>query len=278
MTQPTEPQIESAHVPMLEARRGPCAVKLPTFEGPLDLLLHLIRAHEIDIHDIPIALISEQYLAYLDLMRELDIDVASDYLLMAATLAQIKSRLLLPSTDALDDEEGGDPREELARRLAEFAAFREAAAELERRPRLGRDVFEAEPDRSTIGEREAVLQVSLFAMLEALQSVLARLPAQERHHQVRVDRLTLQERMVAIMDALNADSGGSMLFETVLQDGATTRHRVVMTFLAILELARIQALRIFQSSDGQGRPHGPIRLILAVPEGTSAAARTEADV
>ncbi len=103
---------------------GTCAVKLPTFEGPLDLLLHLIRANEVDIHDIPIALICEQYLEYLEVMQQLDVDVAADYLVMAATLAHIKSRMLLPPDMEGEEEAGEDPRAELARRLAEYAIFK----------------------------------------------------------------------------------------------------------------------------------------------------------
>jgi segregation and condensation protein A len=118
-----------------------CAVKIPSFEGPLDLLLHLCRESELDISNLPIALISEQYLEYLELMRGLDIDIAAEYLLMAATLAHIKSRILLPVHEGEEEAEGEDPRAELARRLALFAAFRQAAEDLGRRPLLGRDVF-----------------------------------------------------------------------------------------------------------------------------------------
>jgi segregation and condensation protein A len=245
--------------------RSACAVKLPTFEGPLDLLLHLIRANEVDVNDIPIALISEQYLEYLDLMRQVDIDVASEYLVMAATLAHIKSRMLLPSDPEATDEDGEDPRAELARRLAEYARFKEAALELDRRPQLGRDVFEPTPHLAEVGEKEPVLTVSLFAMLEAMRRVLANLPAEERHHQVPLERVTLQDRMIAVMDHLRSDPEEFMLFEDLLKDALFTRHHIVMTFLAILELARIQAVRIFQNLSDQGQPFGPVRVRLAVP-------------
>jgi segregation and condensation protein A len=248
--------------------RGTCAVKLPTFEGPLDLLLHLIRANEVDVNDIPIALISEQYLEYLDLMRQLDIDVAAEYLLMAATLAHIKSRMLLPPDVDATDEEGEDPRAELARRLAEYALFKEAAVELNRRPQLGRDVFEPTPDLSDVGDAEPVLTVSMFAMLEALRRVLAKLPKEERHHQIPVERVTLRDRMIAVMDHLRGDGEKMMLFEDLLMDAEATRQRVVMTFLAILELARIQAVRIFQNLTEQGRPFGPVRVRLAIGSGS----------
>jgi segregation and condensation protein A len=247
------------------AGRFSCAVKLPAFEGPLDLLLHLIRANEVDIADIPIALISEQYLAYLDLMRMLDIDVAADYLLMAATLAHIKSRLLLPPDPDLLAENGElDPRAELARRLAEYARYKDAAAELARRPLLGRDVFTGAADLSDLPEREGVLAVSLFGLLEAMQRVLARIPAEEARHTVARARLTLQECMVEVMDALRAVDPATLRFEDLLAGDAPTRERVVLAFLSILELAKIQALLIFQNVDDAGRPGGPIRVRLAV--------------
>jgi segregation and condensation protein A len=244
--------------------RFACAVKLPAFEGPLDLLLHLIRANEVDIADIPIALISEQYLAYLELMRMLDIDVAADYLLMAATLAHIKSRLLLPPDPALLAEDELDPRAELARRLAEYARYKDAAAELARRPLLGRDVFAGTADSSELPEREGVLVVSLFGLLEAMQRVLERIPSEEARHTVSRVRLTLQECMVAIMDALRGSDPQSVLFEDLLAGDTPTRERVVLAFLSILELAKIQALLIFQNVDEAGRPAGPIRVRLAV--------------
>ncbi|HTO06271.1 MAG TPA: segregation/condensation protein A [Myxococcota bacterium] len=245
--------------------RFSCAVKLPAFEGPLDLLLHLIRANEVDIADIPIALISEQYLAYLELMRMLDLDVAADYLLMAATLAHIKSRLLLPpDPDLLADDGLGDPRAELARRLAEYARYKDAAVELARRPLLGRDVFSGAADTSDLPEKEGVLTVSLFGLLEAMQSVLARIPAEQARHTVARARLTLQECMVQIMDALREADPSSVRFEDLLLGPEPTRERVVLAFLSILELAKIQALLIFQNAEESGRPTGPIRVRLAV--------------
>jgi len=246
------------------AGRFACAVKLPSFEGPLDLLLHLCRANEVDIADIPIALISEQYLAYLELMRMLDIDVAADYLLMAATLAHIKSRLLLPPDPDLLADELEDPRAELARRLAEYARYKDAAAELARRPLLGRDVFAGSSAAAELPEREGVLVVSLFGLLEAMQRVLERIPAEQAHHTVNRVRLTLQECMVALMDALRAADPHSVRFEDLLAGHVPTRERVVLAFLAILELAKIQALLIFQNTDAAGRPEGPIRVRLAV--------------
>lgn len=260
--------------------RHSCAVKLPAFEGPLDLLLHLIRANEVDIADIPIAVISEQYLAYLELMRMLDIDVAADYLLMAATLAHIKSRLLLPpDPDILADEDGLDPRAELARRLAEYAVFKDAAEALARRPLLNRDVFAAQLDGSALPEKEGVLTVSLFGLLEAMQRVLAKIPAAEVRHTVSRVRITLQQAMIEVMDRLRAAVGSTVLFEDLLAAGpALTRERVVLTFLSILELAKIQALLIFQNLLEDGRPQGPIRVRLAVESAPDEAAIERAAV
>jgi segregation and condensation protein A len=243
--------------------RSAYAVKLPVFEGPLDLLLHLIRLNEVDISDIPIAQIAEQYLKYLDLMRLVDIDVAADYLVMAATLAYIKSRMLLPASEA-EDEEAGDPRAELARRLAEYAAFQEVAAELGQRPLLGRDVFPAHVDTAEIPEKEPELSVSLFELLEALRRVLESIPPEARHHEVSLERVTLQERMLAVMDRLREEPDGAILFERLLMDAARTRHLVVMTFLSLLELAKIQAIKLFQNSTEEGRPFGPVRVRLAI--------------
>ena len=242
-----------------------CAVKLPSFEGPLDLLLHLCRESEVDVSDLPIALISQQYLEYLELMRGLDIDIAAEYLVMAATLAHIKSRILLPVHEGEEELEGEDPRAELARRLAMFAAFRQAADELGRRPLLGRDVFSGRAELAGIPEREAVLVVDLSALIEAMRRVLAELPEEKAAaaHAVVRERYTIQDRMIAVMDALEASVDRSILFEDVLGDGAPSRSRVVMTLLAVLELARIQVLQIYQHADQRGMPHGPIRVRLA---------------
>ena len=165
-----------------------CAVKLQAFEGPLDLLLHLIRLDEVDIADIPIARIAEQYLEYLDLMRELHLDVAAEYLVMAATLAWIKSRMLLPPDGVSEEEDGPDPRAELVARLLEYQRFKEAAAELGRRPLLGRDVFEAippEPEPVPVGEEE--IDVTLVQLLDALRRVLQRAKAAGVIHEVVVE-------------------------------------------------------------------------------------------
>ena len=259
-------------------------VQLAAFDGPLDLLLHLVRVNEVDITNIPIVEIAAQYDAYLAMMRELDLEVAGEYLVMAATLLHIKSRLLLPpDPDLLAEDAGEDPRAELARRLAEYARYKEAAVELARRPILNRDVFAGAADRSELPEREGVLVVSLFSLLESMQRVLARIPAEQKHHTVSRVRLTLQECMVEVMDALRAADPASVRFEDLLTGGEPTRERVVLAFLSILELAKIQALLIFQNVSELGRPEGPIRVRLAVgaldmAEIAEAGARADADM
>jgi segregation and condensation protein A len=245
------------------AGEAACAVKLSIFEGPLDLLLHLIRANEVDIGNIPIALISQQYLEYLELMRDLDIDVAAEYLLMAATLAQIKSRMLLPRDPEEDEAEGLDPRAELARRLAAFAAFKAAAVRLDQRPQLGRDVFDARAEAADVPEREAILQVELVALLDAMKRVLEQLPEEVRNHEVSRERFTVQDRMIATLDALRDAPDLAVLFEDLLRGGELNRDRVIATFLALLELAKLQAIQIYQNIDERGAPTGPIRVRLA---------------
>jgi segregation and condensation protein A len=240
------------------------AVKLPAFEGPLDLLLHLIRLNEVEITDIPIARVCEQYLEYLDLMRELNLDVAGEYLLMAATLAWIKSRMLLPPEPGEGDEEGPDPRAELIARLLEYERYKEASEELAGRRWLGRDVFAArgpEPEPPPEGERE--IEVGLFELVEALRRALASAPVAGRAHEVETEPITVRERMIAVMRLL--ETRESAPFEDALLDAGrpASRALIVATFLAVLELTRLAALRIFQAIDAGCVPRGPIRLVRA---------------
>ncbi len=243
-----------------------CSVRLPAFEGPLDLLLHLIREDELDITNLPIARVAVQYLEYLGLMRELRLDVAAEYLVMAATLAWIKSRLLLPPSEDDELDEELDPRAELVARLLAYQRYKEAATELERRPLLDRDVFAArgaelpEPEE---GERE--IQVGLVQLVDALRRVLKEAPEGTAIHQVVSEPVTVRECMVALVDALEA--ADSLEFEAWLRgpgEAPLNRSILVATFLAILELARVSVLRIYQSLDEDGAPRGPIRLRRAV--------------
>jgi segregation and condensation protein A len=246
-----------------------CSVRLAVFEGPLDLLLHLIRQNELEITDLPIARVAEQYLEYLELMRDLRLDVAAEYLVMAATLAWIKSRLLLPSDEVTEEEEALDPRAELVARLLEYQRFKEAAEDLGQRSLLGRDVFKppaAAPELPPEDERE--IEVGLVQLIDALRQVLREAKDVEAIHQVLAEPVTVRERMVVIIDALEQAETVELMDLVRPQDGGSpTRAFIVATFLAILELARMATLRIFQSLGDDGAPQGPIRLRRAVPVG-----------
>lgn len=243
------------------AGAAPYAVKLPIFEGPLDLLLHLIRLNEVEITDIPIARVCEQYLAYLDVMRELNIDVASEYLVMAATLAWIKSQMLLP-VDVEEEEEGVDPRAELVRRLLDYQRYKEVAEQLGERHRLGRDVFRATaPAAERAPEEDREISVDLTALLSALRDVLRSAPASGAAHELEAEPITVRERMISVMDQLAGDE--AIPFVDLLAEpagGVFNKAVVVATFLAILELARLGILRLYQGQSATGRPEGPIHV------------------
>ena len=259
--------------PPIASAASPYAVRLPVFEGPLDLLLHLIRVNEVEITDIPIAQVAEQYLEYLDVLRDLDLDVAGEYLLMAATLAWIKSRMLLPP-DGASEEDGVDPRAELVARLLEYQRFKEAAEGLGDRRLEGRDVFRAVapgPEAPPEGERE--LEVSLFDLVEAYRRALRAAPQSGAPHAVEVETVTVRDRMIAVMEAFGARPSLE-LAELLLPPGGAppSRALVVATFLAVLELCRIAAVHLYQGISERGAPFGPIHL-RAADEGEAWRAR-----
>jgi segregation and condensation protein A len=238
------------------------AVKLAVFEGPLDLLLHLIRQNEVDITDIPIARIAGQYLDTIELMDELDLDVAAEYLVMAATLALIKSRMLLPD-ESIEDEDGIDPRAELVHRLLEYQRFKEAAETLSRRRLLGRDVFSVigpGPDRTPDAERE--IEVGVFELVAAFRDVLENSESADWKHEVETEHVTVRDRMMVVMDLLEANESIEFMriFDSPGSDDRPSRAVLVATFLAMLELARLAALRIYQGLSERGTPEGPIRI------------------
>jgi segregation and condensation protein A len=218
-------------------------VQLEIFEGPLDLLLHLIKKNEVSITDIPIATITEQYLATLDLMETLSLDVAGEFLVMAATLIHIKSRMLLPAgDDEVDEDEGVDPRDELVRRLLDYQRYKDAATELEQREILTRDVFvRAAPPTEEVGPR-GFREISIFELLGALKRVIERLP-KDTVHEVTLEKITVREKMTLLLDKLRIE--GRVLFESLF-DEVRTRMEVVVTFLAMLELVKVRAIRIVQ--------------------------------
>jgi len=222
-------------------------VALPAFEGPLDLLLHLIQKHELDILDIPVSFITEKYLEYLSLMRELSIDVASEYLVMAATLAHIKSRSLLPAPPPDEQDESSDdaedPRAELVRRLLEYQKYKQAAADLGEHGTLGRDVFlRGAPSPESEGP-SPLAPVSLFGLLDAYAKVVARAKV-EVEHEVSFDRMSVTERIGQLCDRLAGRR--TCRFEDLFDD-ATARADLVVTFLAILEMTRLRMTRIYQA-------------------------------
>ena len=229
-------------------------VKLEAFTGPLDLLLHLIRKHEINIYDIPIFLITRQYLDYIEMMKDLNLSLAGEFLVMASTLLQIKSRMLLPQEESLteEDEEGEDPRSELVRRLVEYQQFKEAAGELTEQELLWRQIFHREPVQQPSPVREVFVEdVSLFDLLDALQDVLARTES-EVFVDVSPDTMTVQDRINLIIERLESES--TVTFSGLFED-TSNRLVVITTFLALLELVRMRLVRIFQSD-----LFGPVRI------------------
>jgi segregation and condensation protein A len=243
----------------LEFESSPDAykVKLDSFEGPLDLLLHLIRKNEVNIYDIPISLITEQYLRYIELMQELSLDVAGEFLVMASTLIHIKSRMLLPrpETASLDPSEEEDPRELLVRRLLEHQKFKAAAELLHERETL-RSAQYIRPDTSVAAaagdDYEPELEVDLFSLLAAFRGVLERANRKPRMV-LPPEQISIEDRMQQLLERLSeTDACG---FEDLFADGDGSRPFMIVTFLALLEMIRLKMVRIFQSGG-----FGPIRV------------------
>jgi segregation and condensation protein A len=223
------------------------SVHLDKFDGPLDLLLHLIRKNELDVCDIQIAEITRQYLDYIKLMKDLNLEVAGDFLVMAATLLQIKSRMLLP----LDEPEEGvdeetDPREELIRRLMEYQQFKEAGQVIGARALLGREVFVrtcTDPELVAAQNVEGPLEASLFDLVDAFRVLLARIPAEHFHDVAAAETFSIADCINEILSLLQERS--TVQFDELVRD-ELTRERVIVTFLALLELCRLKMIRIFQ--------------------------------
>jgi segregation and condensation protein A len=218
-------------------------VFLEAFEGPLDLLLYLIRRQNLDILNIPISEITRQYLEYIDLMQELELELVGEYLLMAAMLAEIKSRMLLPRPPSEGGEIEEDPRAELVRRLQQYERFKKAAEDLDHLPRLERDVFVAEAE---LTERKVLKQlpdVTLKEMLLAFKDVIQR-AAMFAHHHVQRERLSVRERMTHILERVQTDEFVDFV---QLFKPAEGRMGVTVTFVAILELLREGLIEIVQN-------------------------------
>ena len=223
-------------------------VQLASFEGPLDLLLYLIRKNEVNIYDIPISLITEQYLAYIELMQELNLDMAGEFLVMAATLIHIKSRTLLPRPDPTqDDLPGEDPREALVRRLLEHQKYK-AAAELLHDRETVRSAQFMRPDASVAeaagDEYEPELEVDLFTLIAAFKGVLAR--ASRRTPMVLPpEQISIEDRIDQLLARLSETEACG--FEDLFADGDGSRPFMIVTFLALLEMIRLKLIRVFQS-------------------------------
>ena len=216
-------------------------VFLETFEGPLDLLLYLIRRQNLSILEIPMADITRQYMGYIDMMAELRIELAAEYLLMAAILTEIKSKMLLPKpAETMRDEE--DPRAELMRRLHEYERFKQAAETLEALPQCGRDFFEAGADASTITVSKVYPDMDLQDLLDAFLAVL-RHSERLTHHAIQREPLSVRERMSSILTRLGEQE---RLPFTGLFERREGRQGVVVALLAILELAKERLIRIVQ--------------------------------
>jgi len=224
---------------------------LETFEGPLDLLLYLIRRQNLDILDIPVAEITRQYVHYIEVMQTLELDLAGEYLVMAATLAEIKSRMLIPRQGEGGEGEGEDPRALLVQRLQEYERFREAALSVEDRPRVDRELFLASTELNDPNPVKNVPQVNFEQLIEAFRGVMMRSEA-NRHWTIGQEVLSVRERMSHILGL--AKSSGFVRFEDLfqLEEG---RMGLVVTFVAILELIKDRMISVVQNE-----PYAPIHI------------------
>ena len=212
------------------------------FEGPMDLLVHLVRKNELDIYDIPIALITEQYLQYIEWMQAMNIDYAGDFLLMASTLTQLKSRMLLPVHDGEDEEE--DVLQEITRPLVEYLQMKSAADELVERNLLGEKTFIRNPDRGEFltGSDDEFVKIGLFELIDAFQKILDRIPDEHRVD-MRADEISVKDKISQIIDILEAKE--SITFLELFTD-IPDKHEIIVTFLAILEMVKLTLIRIYQ--------------------------------
>jgi segregation and condensation protein A len=224
-------------------------VFLETFSGPLDLLLYLIRKQNLDILDIPIAEVTRQYMVYVELMQSVKLELAAEYLVMAAMLAEIKSRMLLPRPASEGEE--ADPRAELIRRLQEYERYRNAAESIDQMPRVGRDVHLVVIENDHPPVKRIEPNVSLFDLLDAFKEVLVRAELY-RHHRVQLEPLSVRERMTRILAKINSEA--FVRFEEMfdLHEG---RRGLVVTFMAILELLKESLVVVVQLE-----PFAPIHL------------------
>ena len=216
-------------------------VFLETFEGPLDLLLYLIRRQNLDILDIPIAEITSQYMDYVEMMRNINLDLAAEYLVMAAMLAEIKSRMLLPRHEEIEDEE--DPRAELIKRLQEYERFKQAATEIDEMPHFGRDQFPAEVAVIREDKEKPEPDVSMRELLLAFQEILKRTDM-KKHHEIEREEISIRERMTDVLSKLKADDFVEFQSLFTLKEG---RLGIVVTLMAVLELLKLKVIDMVQA-------------------------------
>ena len=212
------------------------------FEGPMDLLVHLIKKNELDIYDIPIALITEQYLQYLEWMQAMNIDYAGDFIVMASTLTQLKSRMLLPVSS--DEEEDEDIMQEITRPLLEYLQMKSAAEQLVERNLLGENTFIRKPSRDDFltDTDDEFIKIGLFELIDAFQKMLERIPEDHRVD-LTADEISVKERISQIVDIL--EDKGSITFLELFPDNPDKRA-IIVTFLAILEMVRLTLIRVVQ--------------------------------
>jgi len=215
------------------------------FEGPMDLLVHLIKKNELDIYDIPIALITEQYLKYIEWMKALNIEFAGDFLVMASSLTQIKSRMLLPVHADDEGEEEEDPRMELTRPLLEYLQMKSVAEQLIERNLLGENTFTRNPSRDEFiaDDDGEFIRIGLFELIDAFQKILERIPGDHRVD-LTTDEISVKDRISQIVDIL--ESKGSLTFVELFSDNPDKRE-VVVTFLAILEMVKLSLIQLVQN-------------------------------
>ena len=212
------------------------------FEGPMDLLVHLIKKNEVDIYDIPIALITDQYLAYIKWLKAMDIDFAGDFLVMAATLTQIKSRMLLPVHEDEDADE--DPRSEITRPLLEYLEMKAAAEHLANRNLLGESTFVRSHSKKPFldDSGDELVQVGLFELIDAFQKILDKL-APDHRVDMTTERISVKERMTQIVDLL--EEKGSAAFDELF-DKIVEKSDIIVTFLAVLEMVKLNLVKVVQ--------------------------------
>lgn len=229
----------------------PYTVRLDRFEGPLDLLLHLIRKNEMDIKNIEISKITDQYLDHINAMKVLDVDLASEFIVMAATLIYIKSKMLLPSPEAENEEQDLDPRQALMERLIEYQTFKWGAESLASRPLLGDDLFKVsvvdDTPREAFDPKEGWLEAGIYELAVVLNDLLVR--SVPKIHHIELNEISLEERILDIVNRLNLDLKKAVEFKNLMALAAS-RSEIIVTFLALLELTRLRCVKLFQAVHG----------------------------